>query len=172
MPDYVHIGKLAAPFGVKGELILQHALGKKTALKGLEVLFVEEQKGSFLPYFMEEARIKDEEETYLKLEGVNTRETAQRIAGRNVWFTQEDFRKQAGKSAPLSLLGYELITDEGEELGPVEAVIEQPHQVLLRISLNGKEALIPLHEESLDRVDHTKKKLYVILPDGLLDIYR
>jgi len=51
-------------------------------------------------------------------------------------------------------------------------VIEQPHQVLLKISLEGNEALIPLHAESLDSIDHDAKKVYVILPDGLLDVYR
>lgn len=33
MSEYVHIGKLVATFGVKGELILTHGLGKKQTLK-------------------------------------------------------------------------------------------------------------------------------------------
>jgi 16S rRNA processing protein RimM len=41
MNHYIHIGKFVASFGVKGELILKHALGKKTALKDVEALFVE-----------------------------------------------------------------------------------------------------------------------------------
>lgn len=171
MSDYIHIGKLVAPFGVKGELILQHALGKKSQLKGIEAVFIEEHKGSYLPYFLSEAKAKDDTETYLKLEGVDTRETAARLSSRNVWLTESDFRKAAGKSAPISLLGYTLIADE-ENLGPVEEVIEQPHQVLLRVTLNGNEALIPLHEETLDGIDHVKKQVQVSLPDGLLDIYR
>ena len=83
-----------------------------------------------------------------------------------------DFRKLAGKDAPISLLGYEVITDEDENLGPIEEVIEQPHQVLLRVTLEGNEALIPLHAETLDKIDRVAQKVYVTLPDGLLDIYR
>ena len=56
--DYIHIGKLVAVFGLKGELILQHALGKKTLFKPQEVIFVEERKGSYLPYFMVNSRAK------------------------------------------------------------------------------------------------------------------
>jgi 16S rRNA processing protein RimM len=56
-------------------------------------------------------------------------------------------------------------------LSPIEEVINQPHQILLRITLKGKEVLIPLHEESLDKIDHVKKQVHVILPDGLLEIY-
>jgi 16S rRNA processing protein RimM len=35
----------------------------------------------------------------------------------------------------------------------------------------GNEALIPLHEESLEKIDKKKKQVHVKLPDGLLDIY-
>ncbi len=171
MNDYINIGRIVASFGLKGEVILKHALGKKTTLKGVETLFIEERKGAYLPYFMESSRAKDHEETYVKLEGVNTKESANRLASRNVWLMEDDFRKLAGKSAPISLLGYQLITED-EKLGPIEEVIEQPHQVLLRISLDGNEALIPLHEETLDGIDHDRKEVHVTLPDGLLDIYR
>jgi 16S rRNA processing protein RimM len=172
MKDYINIGKIVASFGLKGEVILKHALGKKTMLDGIEAIFVEENKGSYLPYFVESSKAKDTEEMYVKLESIDTRESANRLSPRNVWLLDEDFRKLAGKSAPISLLGFTLITDEEENLGPIEEVIEQPHQVLLRIDLDGKEALIPLHAETLDKIDHQKKEVHVTLPDGLLDIYR
>lgn len=171
MTDYIHIGKIVASFGLTGEVILKHALGKKTMLKGIEAVFIEQTKGSYLPYFVESSKAKDHEETYVKLETVDTKETANRLATKNVWLLDADFRKLAGKSAPISLLGFQLIADE-ENLGPIEEVIEQPHQVLLRISLDGKEALIPLHAETLVKIDHKKKEVHVVLPDGLLDIYR
>lgn len=172
MNDYINIGKIVAAFGLKGEVILKHSLGKKTTLNGVNALFVEEVKGSYLPYFIESSKAKDHEEVYVKLEGINTKEAASRLNTRQVWLPDADFRKLAGKNAPISLLGYELITDEEENLGPIEEVIEQPHQVLLRVSLQGNEALIPLHAETLDKIDHAGKKVYVTLPDGLLDIYR
>ena len=34
MTEYFKIGKLVSVFGLKGELILQHNLGKKSSLKG------------------------------------------------------------------------------------------------------------------------------------------
>lgn len=172
MKDYIHIGKLVAVFGVKGELILKHSLGKKSNLKEASAIFVEETKGSYIPYFLETAKAKDEEETFIKLEGVNSKEAAARFTAKPVWLLDADFRKLAGKDAPISLLGYEVITDEDENLGPIEEVIEQPHQVLLRVTLEGNEALIPLHAETLDKIDRVTQKVYVTLPDGLLDIYR
>ncbi len=169
--NYNSIGKIVASFGVKGEIILLHHLGKKTSLKGLEALFVEIVKGEMLPYFIQSAKIKSGEEIYLKLEGVDTKEAAAKLRQKEIWLTEEDFEKYSAKSAIISLLGFHLI-DEGTDRGAILEIIEQPHQMLARIDLNGKEALIPLHEQSLQKIDKKKKQVHVILPEGLLDVYR
>ena len=63
MPQYFKIGKFAASYGLHGELVLQHSLGKKTTLKGLETIFIEQTKENFLPYFIEKTSIKSDTET-------------------------------------------------------------------------------------------------------------
>lgn len=170
MPAYYYIGKIVAIHGLKGELLLSHELGKKTALKGLSAVFIEEQKGSFIPWFIETARAGNDNEVYLKLEGVNSRETALRFTGKKVWLPEADYKKFASKNSPASLLGYTIV-DKGQPLGGILEVIEQPHQVLCRLEIGGKEVLIPLHQDSLEKVDHRKKQVLVDLPEGLLEIY-
>ena len=171
MENYFKIGKLVATYGLKGEIILQHSLGKKTSLKGLETLFIEEKKDSFIPWFMESAKIKSETETYVKLEGTDSKEAAHKLIQKEIWLLEDDFKKFAAASAPISLLGFTLINEE-EDLGEILEIIEQPHQVLCKILLDGKEALIPIHEEFLDKIDKKRRRVYVTLPDGLLEIYR
>jgi 16S rRNA processing protein RimM len=170
MKDYFSIGKIVASHGLTGEVVLQHALGKKTDLKGLQTIFIEERTGSFLPYFVESTSMKNAEEVYIKLEGFNTKESARRINQKEVWLLKADFDKFAAKSSPISLLGY-MMVNEGEEIGEVVEVIEQPLQVLCMIIYKGNEALIPIHEESLKKIDSKKKQVHVVLPEGLLDIY-
>ena len=89
---------------------------------------------------------------------------------KEVWLTEEDFKKYSAKSSPISLLGFSLI-NENKNLGEITEVIEQPHQLLCTIVINGKEALIPLHEDSLKKIDKKNRQVHVTLPDGLLDIY-
>ena len=170
MAEYFKIGKLVAVYGLKGELLLKHELGKKTSLKGLQAIFIEEKKNSFLPLFIESAKIKSEEEIYIKLEGVDTREAAIKLGKKEIWVPEVDFKKFASKTAPASLLGYTIINNN-ESLGEILELIEQPHQLLCRLEIKGKEVLIPLHEESLKKVNHKKREVLVELPDGLLEIY-
>lgn len=170
---YFKIGKLVATFGLQGELVLKHSLGEKAALKGLKAIFLEESTDLFLPYFLQSTKVKNDAETWIKLEGVDTKEKAHTLTQKEVWLLEEDFNLHAGKAAPISLLGFMMIdADEDEELGEILEVIEQPHQVLCKIMVNNNEALIPIHEETLDKVDKEGRKVYVTLPDGLLDIYR
>jgi len=170
MPEYFKIGKFAASYGLLGELVLQHNLGKKTSLKGLETIYIENRKDDFLPYFIEKTSIKSDNETYIKLEGVDTKETARKLTPKEAWLEESDFLKFAAKSSPISLLGF-LMVDGVTELGEIIEVIEQPHQVLCTVVYKGNEALIPVHEASLVKLDQKRKKVYVHLPEGLLDIY-
>ena len=170
MTNYNSIGKIVATFGVKGEVVLQHQLGKKSSLNGLESVFIEEKKEEMLPYFLEGTRIKNDEELFLKFEGIDTKEAAHKLMQKKVWLPQEEFEKHVSKSAPIMLLGYHII-NEGTDLGEILEIIEQPHQILCRIDLKGKEALIPVHEDFLLKIDQKKKQVHVELPEGLLDIY-
>jgi 16S rRNA processing protein RimM len=169
--EYRNIGKLVAVFGLQGEMVLLHRLGKKTSLKGLKIIFLEEKKDEMLPWFIESARIKGEEEIFVKLEGIDSKEAARKIVQKEVWLSEADFGQFAGASAPISLVGFHVWQGK-EDLGEVLEVIEQPHQVLCRIDLNGREALIPVHAETLQKLDKKKREVHVILPDGLLDVYR
>ena len=171
MNEYFKIGKLAATFGTNGQLILQHHLGKKTSLKGLETFFIEESNDSFLPYFIKSGKIKSDREIFISVEGIDTKEAARFLLKKEVWLAEPDFKKFAAGSAPISFLGF-MIIDNKNELGEILEVIEQPHQVLCRIIIDGKEALIPVHENSLEKIDTKNRKLYVNLPEGLLEIYK
>jgi len=168
--NYINIGKIVSAHGLSGEVILKHALGKKTSFKEAEVVFVEQVKGSYLPHFIASSKAKTTEETIMQFDDIDSREKALKLIKKQVWLTEEEFTKHAAKSSPIALLGFMLI-NEGEKIGIIDEVIEQPHQVLLTIKINGKEALIPLHEETLDNIDRKKKEVHVTLPDGLLEIY-
>jgi len=171
MNQYFKIGKLAATFGVDGQLVLQHSLGKKNSLKNLETIFIEEKTDSFLPYFITSAKIKNDQEMLISLDEISSKEAARFLLKKEVWLSENDFKKFAANTAPISFLGFTIVSNK-KDLGEIIEVIEQPHQLLCTILMNGKEALIPIHEDSLEKVDQRGRKLYVDLPDGLLDLYK
>src|SRR5206468_9171726 len=105
MTEYIKIGKLVSPYGLNGELILKHNLGKRSTLKDLKAIFIEEKKETFIPWFILSAKAKSETEIYLKLDGVTTREYAIKLTQKEIWLPDEDFKKYSAKSSPINLLG-------------------------------------------------------------------
>ena len=170
MSKQIHIGKIVATFGVKGEFILLHALGKKTTFKKGDVLFIEFTKNAPLPFFVEASKARTSEESLVLLESITNKEAAHKFIGKRVWISETDFKKLVAKQSAISLLGM-LIVDNGKPLAAIEEIIEQPHQLLVKITLQNKEVLIPLHEEVIVKADKKNNQLHVILPDGLLDVY-
>lgn len=170
MSDHISVGKFVATFGVTGDLILKHVLGKKTNLKGVEVLFIEESKGNYMPWFVQSAKGKTDNEILVKIEGIDTKEAAQKLTQKQVYLKEDDFRQHASKDSSISLLGF-LVIDEGKEIGTIIEVIEQPHQVLCTVLIGIKEAYIPLHQDSLINIDRKKKEVHVSLPEGLIELY-
>lgn len=89
---------------------------------------------------------------------------------KEIWLTETDFKKFSAKTAPINFLGYTIVEAE-KHLGKILEVIEQPHQVLCRIEMENKEVLIPLHENTIKKIDRKKQQVIVELPPGLLEIY-
>jgi 16S rRNA processing protein RimM len=168
--NYRNIGKIVSAFGLKGDLIVLHHLGKKIAVSKIKIIFLEQKKDELLPYFVESVRKKAENELLLKLDGIDSKETATKFLRRDVWMKEEEIQVHTQKNNPIGWVGYHVL-DQGKDLGPIIEVIEQPHQVLCRIEIDTKEVLIPINEQTLDKVDHKNKTVLLSLPYGLLEIY-
>jgi 16S rRNA processing protein RimM len=170
MEDSICIGTLVATHGLDGSLILRHALGGRTSFPEVEAFFIETTKDSFLPYFKVEAKARTSTETILRFDGVHTPERARGLLKKRVWLPAAQAREHTARNAPISLLGYQVVAD-GKDLCPVLEVIEQPHQILLRGEVGGKEVLLPLNESTLVEIDHEGLRVLLDLPDGLLEVY-
>ena len=64
-----------------------------------------------------------------------------------------------------------VIDEEKGELGKVQEIIEYPTQSLIQIVINGKEVLIPIHDDIIQDVNREEKKIYIKAPNGLIDMY-
>lgn len=170
MQEYIQIGKIVATTGLTGKLIVKHGLGKRSDLK-IKAIFIETAQSEFLPYFIQSVKSKSADETVIQIEGIERPESAKPLIQKPVWVSESDFRSLVSRNAPLAMLHYQLF--DGElPIGKIEEVIEQPHQILVVIKVNGKDVLIPLHDQTLRKIDHEKAAVYAELPDGLLDIYQ
>lgn len=166
----VRIGKIVATHGLQGALILTHIAGKGEWLKENDVLFVELRKESYIPFFVTQAKASNEEELIVYLEDTTTVEAAKKLIGKHVYI-KEDILNNVQSDSPLLWIGFNLVDKEKGGLGTLEDVMQAGAQWLGKITIDGKEVLIPLVKEMILQVNMRNKFIRMDLPDGLIDLY-
>jgi 16S rRNA processing protein RimM len=166
----IRIGKIVATHGLKGALILTHIVGNSKWLKKEKPLLIEMQKGSYIPYFVTEVKATNDEEYIVNLEDVDKIETAKKIVGRPV-YVDEVVLADYAKQSPLLWIGFKVIDKHKGEIGIVEDILQTGKQWLAKLTWQNAEVLIPLIDQTIEKVDIKSKTIKVELPDGLLEVY-
>lgn len=166
----VRIGKIAATHGLQGSVILSHIADASDWLKKDDVLFIELRKESYIPFFVMQAKAAGNDEYIVQLEDVPTVEEARKIVGRPV-YVKEDILKESKTESPLLWIGFSLVDKEKGALGTIEDVMQAGAQWLGKITIEGKEVLIPLVKEMILQVNMRNKFIRMDLPEGLIDVY-
>ena len=105
----------------------------------------------------------------LRLEGLNDPYAARRLSGE--WLiapTDSDPQLPEGEYYHYQLVGLTAITDQGENLGTVQEVLETgSNDVYVVASDSGEEVLLPAIEQVVKEIDLASGKMLVHLLDGL-----
>ncbi len=166
----IRIGKIVATHGLNGSLILTHIVGNSKWMKKDQVLMVEMQKGSFIPYFVAQCKAANDEEYIINIEDINKVESAKRLVTKHV-YVEESVLSGYEKQSPLLWIGFNLIDKKDGEIGTIEDVLQTGNQWLAKLTYKEKEILVPLIEQTIDKLDIKTKTIHMTLPEGLLEVY-
>lgn len=167
--NFTEIGFIRKANGFKGEVIL--ALHSESAedIAGSKFLFLA-MDGSMVPFLVE--KFSDQSGNIIvKLEDVNTHESASALLSNRVYLPADEHAESSDENSFSDLIGYSVIDKMKGLLGTVKSASEMPGQFIISFEYNGAVVLLPLHDQTLLKVVKKKKELHVILPDGLLEVY-
>ncbi|XZF16067.1 ribosome maturation factor RimM [Chitinophagaceae bacterium MMS25-I14] len=166
----LRIGKIVATHGLQGNLIMTHIAGQAGWLKKDDVLFVEMNKGSFIPHFVTMAKAANDEEYIVTVDDVATVEAAKKLVGKQV-YVKEELLAGIMKDSPLMWIGFNLVDRTKGSLGAIEDVLQTGTQWLAKLTIEGKEVLIPLIDQLIIEVNARNKFIRMDLPEGLIEVY-
>ncbi len=169
--EYVLLGKVAQPHGIRGEIKVYPYSGQQDNFLGYKKIFLAAgEDEAWIPYTVESSRVQGQL-ALLKLSGVTSRNDAELLVGRAVWLRRRDLpRLKKGEYYWSDLVGKRAVTDEGRELGRVKSVMATAAHDILTVTDQGQEYLIPLNDEFLVRLD--ENEVVLNLPPGLLEMNR
>lgn len=159
-----------ATHGLNGSLILTHIVGNSKWLKKEQVLMLEMQKGSFIPYFVAQCKAANDEEYIINIEEIDKVDSAKKLVTKHV-YVDESVLSGYEKQSPLLWIGFNLIDKKEGEIGVLEDVFQTGSQWLAKLTYKQKEILVPLIEQTIDKLDIKSKTIHMTLPEGLLEVY-
>ena len=161
------IGRITRTHGTRGELELSFT---DTPFDQDDATFlVLELDGILVPFFYTEWRYKGNESALFTFEDVDSEQKARRFVGAKVFFpfsAVADTDEDAELSSIRALTGF---TVEG--VGRIIDVDDSSANVLLTLeTTDGREVLIPYHDDFLVDYDLRRRTLTLDLPQGLLNL--
>ncbi len=153
----VCLGRVSRPHGLRGEVRAILEVDGPETLAGLQTI---ELDG--VPYRLEAVRVQNNA-YLLSLEGIATREEAQRLAGREI--TVDPAQLPAlppGEYYQFELIGLAAyLADTMAFLGEVTGILTTPAHDILVIEGGGREYLVPLVDQAIVSIAPAQGRLLV-----------
>ena len=165
------LGYIVKTHGVKGQVIAYFDVDYPEDYEELESVFLQ-ISGKLVPFFIDALDIQPNGRIIMKFEDVDSIVEAEKLKSIPLYLPLDNLPELEDDQFYFhDVIGYTIVDAVLGELGTVKEIYEMPHQDLMGMEYKGVEVLIPLQDELFDRADKEAKKLYVKLPEGLVDIY-
>ena len=165
-----YVGKIVKTHGLKGEVTLRIDNEQFDDIEELNyfLLDVNEQ---LIPYFIEDIAYHSNK-AFVLFQDLKTLEAANQFVGKSAYLPLDLLPEKEGNDFySHEVVGYLVVDEEKGEIGNVNEIIEYPTQSIIQIINDGKEILIPIHDDILKDVNRDEKKIYIKAPNGLIDMY-
>jgi len=171
LEDGLRLGKILKPNGYLGFVKVAFFMADlEEVLEPGAFIFIEWMEKP-VPYQIEEIIWDDDKTARIKLADVSSEDDAKLITGREVLISEANIPEEILDQADDSdLIGFKVIDTDKVVLGVVSGLDESGMQSLLEVTCDGKEFLIPVHEDLIKKIDARKRVITVDLPQGLIDL--
>ncbi len=169
--DFYYLGKIAKPFGSKGQVVAFLDVDEPLHYRKLESVYLD-LDGEWVPFLIESVEIQTGRKALFHFEDVNTTEDAAAYTGREMYLPLDSLPPLKGKKFYYhEVKGFSVIDTIHGNIGILVKVMDLPRQPLLQIAFGDKEILVPLVDAVIVKVDRKMKALHIRAPEGLIDIY-
>ena len=168
--DVYQIGHISKTHALRGEVVM-HITDDIFDRTDSEYVIIEVE-GILVPFFIEEYRFRTDSSVLMKFDDIDTADQAQRLVGCRVFFEKSKAAESGEDELSLNyFIGFQMQDEHGTLIGTVQDIDDNTENWLFVVERpDGKEALIPAHEEFITDINHEAKMLTMTLPEGLLDL--
>jgi len=153
------LGEIKKTRGYKGEVVAELDVDDSAPYNKL------------VPFFIETLFV-DNTRAQIIFTDIQTEEDARELVGKTLYLPLTELPELADDQYYFhDLVNCSVLSADSKNLGQVTGIIDHDINPLLAVNYEGKEWLVPIHDEFITSVDKHIGEIRVNLPEGYLDIY-
>lgn len=157
--DYIKIGKILKPQGIKGELKVLPLTDDPARYHDLQSVYMQ-QDGGYISQQLKGVRV-GHDAVYIFLERIYDRNAAETLRGRYLYIPREEAAPlPEGRFYIFDIVGCEVWNEQGKKLGTVAEVL-QPGANDVYVVKGEKELLVPAVKAFISEMDVPHKRIVV-----------
>ena len=166
---FKEIGHFSRIHGYKGKIVISFSHEEPSILIENSTIWIEEY-GIPSPYKIKEIQNLNKNKRVISLLNIN-KEKAEELKNKKVYVDPKDYNFKENNFNKNSIEKYELYNQNSQLVGLISSVIKIQHNNLIQVFIENNEVLIPYNDKNVLDLDHSQKKLKLIIADGLIELY-
>lgn len=168
MVDRLRVGVITSPHGIKGEVNVFPTTDDAHRFDFLKKAYIDLGKEQKLCEIEDVKYFKNM--VILKFKGIDDRNIVEGYRSKDLYIDREDaVPLEEGEYFICDIIGFEVVTDEGERLGVLKDVLTTAANDVYVVDLGeGKEVLIPSIKQCILNTDTEAERITVHLLPGLM----
>ncbi|MFD0977552.1 ribosome maturation factor RimM [Salinimicrobium gaetbulicola] len=166
-----YLGRIVSKFSFKGEVLIKLDTDEPESYLEMESVFVE-YDNNLVPFFIEKSNLQKSNLLRVKFEEVDSEEDAEDLLKCDLYLPLNLLPELSEDQFYFhEVIGFTVEDVNYGTVGTLTGINDTTSQALFEIEKDGKEILIPMNDEFLQKVDKKNKKIIVQTPEGLIDLY-
>ena len=169
--DCFYLGKIVKKHSFRGEVVIKLDTDEPELYGNLESVFVD-LGNNLVPFFIEKSSLSKGTMLRLKFEGIDSEEDAESIVRAGIYLPLDLLPKLSGDQFYYhEIIGFTIKDQSFGLVGTIKEVNDTSAQPLFVVDREGKQILIPMIDDFIEKIDRENKIVNVMTPKGLIDLY-
>ena len=169
--DCFYLGKVVSKYSFKGEVLVKLDTDDPESYENMESVFVS-VGNDLIPFFISHCRLHKSSLLRIAFEEVKDETAAEKLLHSELYLPLTLLPSLEGNQFYFhEIIGFTVIDKVHGNIGTITAVNDNTPQALFEVEKEGKQLLIPIHDEIITQVDRKSQTIHVKTPDGLVALY-
>ena len=169
--DCFYLGKIVSKFSFKGEVLVKLDTDDPESFLEMESVFIDMNK-NLIPFFIEKSSLQKSNLLRLKFEEITSEDDADRILKKELYLPLSFLPELKDDQFYFhEVIGFKVTDKLFGDVGILKGVNDSTPQALFEIERDGKEILVPVNDDFIDKLDKPNKTLHLDVPEGLIEMY-